>query len=325
MQMNFIMAIPVLFIWILVMMLPIFIGVYVYRDAKTRGMNAVLWALVAALAPSLIGLIIYLLVRGSYSNLRCPQCGTSVQEQYVICPQCGAKIRPSCPNCAMPVEPDWKVCPRCTQPLPEVQEDIVVPVRPKDKGLWKVLAIILVIPVVLILVLGLSFSAVSGGGSSSMREITTDEYFADEEVPESTKAYVREWLDTIPKETNHAYALRYTHRFDPESDSKDYYYLIYIPGGGEASQRGFGVSAGLFGSTLKLKLTDPSGQDGLYCMMTTSKKNAPQLRVTIDDKRLEDEVTVVEFNPTLYTIATEQEREILKEAAGDLYVTEIVP
>ena len=39
-----------------------------------------------------------------------------------------------------------------------------------------------------------------------------------------------------------------------------------------------------------------------------------------DGKRLEDEVTVVDFNPTLYTIASESDYGALKGASGDLYV-----
>ena len=318
-----IVAIPLFILMIVVVMLPLLIGVYVYRDAKRRGMNAALWTLIAILAPSLIGFIIYLLVRGNYSNLKCPRCDATVTEQYVVCPKCGAKLKPSCPNCSTPVEPDWTVCPKCAQPLPTVQEDIIAPVQPKDKTLWKILAAIVIIPVVLILVLGLSFSAVSGGGSSSMRETTFDEYYADQEIPESTKEYVREWLDGLELRSDHVYALRYTHRFDPESETKDYYYLIYVPGGGGVDRRGFGYSTGLFSTTFKLELEGTSGQDGLYCAMTTSKKTAPQLRVTLDGKRLEDEITVVDFNPTLYTIASESDYSMLTSAAGDLYVEQL--
>ena len=303
--------------------LPIFVGVYVYRDAKRRNMNALLWTIIAILAPSLIGFIIYLLVRGNYSNLKCPRCDATVTEQYVVCPKCGAKLKPSCPNCSTPVELDWAVCPKCAQQLPTVQDDIVIPVQPKDKTLWKILAAIVIIPVVLILVLGLSFSAVSGGGSSSMREVSFDEYYADQEIPESTKEFIREWLDGLEPRTDHIYALRYTHRFDPESETKDYYYLIYVPGGGGVDRRGFGYSAGLFSTTFKLELEGASGRDGLYCAMTTSKKAAPQLRVTLDGKRLEDEVTVVDFNPTLYTIASESDYSMLTGFAGDLYVEQL--
>ena len=221
---KFVIAIPLFILMLIIALLPLLIGVYVYRDARRRGMNAALWTLIAILAPSLIGFIIYLLVRGNYSNLKCPRCDTRVTEQYVVCPKCGAKLKPGCPNCSAPVESDWMVCPKCAQPLPDVQEDIVTPVRPKDKTLWKILAVIIIVPVVLLLVLGLSFSAASGGGSSSMREVTFDEYFADQELPESTKEYVREWLDGLVTRTDHVYALRYTHRFDPESKTKDYYY-----------------------------------------------------------------------------------------------------
>lgn len=317
---KIVVAFPLFILMIIVALLPLLIGVYVYRDAKRRGMNAALWTLIAILAPSLIGFIIYLLVRGNYSNLKCPRCDTTVTEQFVVCPKCGAKLKPSCPYCSTPVEPDWTVCPKCAQPLPNVKEDIVTPVQPKDKTLWKILAAIIIIPVVLLLVLGLSFSAVSGGGASSLREVSFDEYYADQEIPENTKEYVREWLGGLETRTDHVYALRYTHHIDPESKTKDYYYLIYVPGGGDVDRRGFGYSTGLFSTTFKLELEGSKNYDGLYCAMTTSKKAAPQLRVTLDGKRLEDEITVVDFNPTLYTIASESDYSSLKAASGELYV-----
>ena len=61
-----------------------------------------------------------------------------------------------------------------------------------------------------------------------MREVSFDEYYADQEIPESTKEFIREWLDGLEPRTDHVYALRYTHRFDPKSETKDYYYLIYV-------------------------------------------------------------------------------------------------
>lgn len=321
---NIVMVFPLLIVMSFVIFVPLLVGVYVYRDARRRGMNAPLWTIIAILAPSLIGFIIYLLVRGSYSNLRCPRCDTPVGEQFVVCPSCGAKLRPVCLNCSAPVEPDWKVCPRCAQPLPEVQEDIVTPVRPRDKTLWKILAAIIIIPVVLLLVLGIAFYRASGGGSSSLRETTFDEYFQDQEVPEATKEYVREWLDGLypPPDINHVYALMYERTYEPErSDGRnDYYYLIYVPGGGEAGRRGFGYSSGLFSDSLKLELSNLSGQDGLYCMATTSKKGGPKLKITLDDRKLDAVVTEVDFNPTLFTIASEYDFSTLTNAAGDLYV-----
>ena len=43
----------------IIIIIPVMIGVYVYRDAARRGMNAVLWTLVAVLAPALVGFIVY--------------------------------------------------------------------------------------------------------------------------------------------------------------------------------------------------------------------------------------------------------------------------
>lgn len=47
--------------------IPLVVGILVYRDAdKREDCNPWLWALIAALAPSFVGLIIYLIIRGDY-------------------------------------------------------------------------------------------------------------------------------------------------------------------------------------------------------------------------------------------------------------------
>lgn len=51
----------------LVFGIPILVGFLVYRDANKRvDCNPWLWALIAALVPSFIGLIIYAIIRGDY-------------------------------------------------------------------------------------------------------------------------------------------------------------------------------------------------------------------------------------------------------------------
>ena len=52
------MIIPI-FLLALMVALHIAIGVYVYRDAKSRSMSAGLWTLIAIFTPGFIGLIIY--------------------------------------------------------------------------------------------------------------------------------------------------------------------------------------------------------------------------------------------------------------------------
>ena len=69
---------------LLLMVIPMIVGTYVYQDSKKRGMNALLWTLVARLVPALIGFVIYLLARVEYSDERCPRCETTVRERYVV-------------------------------------------------------------------------------------------------------------------------------------------------------------------------------------------------------------------------------------------------
>ena len=53
-----------LLIFVFCIALPLIIGILVYRDARNQLMSApLLWAILAALAPSFIGLIVYLVVR----------------------------------------------------------------------------------------------------------------------------------------------------------------------------------------------------------------------------------------------------------------------
>jgi hypothetical protein len=46
-----------------VILIPILLGVFVYRDAKAHDLDPLLWTLVAIFAPGFIGLIVYLAVR----------------------------------------------------------------------------------------------------------------------------------------------------------------------------------------------------------------------------------------------------------------------
>ncbi|MDM8237944.1 zinc-ribbon domain-containing protein [Pseudoflavonifractor phocaeensis] len=199
---------------------PILVGVYVFRDASRRGMNAALWTLIAVLVPILVGFIIYLLVRGNYPDLKCPQCGTPVRESYVSCPQCGTRLKASCPSCSAPVEPDWKVCPRCASPLSQDSSNIQTPVRKKDRGLGVVLAVVILVPLGLLLFALLSFSAISSSsGGAGVSTLFTDEYLAMTNNPE-----IKAWLESCGDDDNTAYVLRH------QISDTDLEYLIYMPG-----------------------------------------------------------------------------------------------
>ena len=71
---------PVLLVMLLMLALAICVAVFVYKDAVSRGMPGILWAAVALLVPGLVGLLIYLVVRGNYSALRCAACGQAAPD-----------------------------------------------------------------------------------------------------------------------------------------------------------------------------------------------------------------------------------------------------
>lgn len=296
-----------LVVLIALLTIPVLTGVYVYRDAKRRGMNPVLWTLIAVAAPALIGFIIYLLVRGNYPDLQCPQCAAPVAEHYVVCPHCGAKLRPACPSCSYPVEPDWKVCPKCATPLEGVELHYTPPQRQQDRSLRKILVAIIVVPVALIAlaVLGLSMFEPSVG-SATLREVTLEEYDQKQES-EAVRQAVHQWLDSLELRSDRAYALRYDYS-NELGPGQEHYYLFYIPAGGQSPFTGFGVNSGLFGTRLTLDLTRTGDSGSLYCAVVSGRR-PPAPHVTLDGKRIRCEVQAVDYNPTLFFIEPNYARE----------------
>lgn len=161
MSANFV-AIPVLLVLLVVGLgMPVAIGVYVYRDAKRRGMDATLWTLIAVLAPTLIGFVVYLIARSKYPLYVCPKCGMPVEGGFTVCSQCGERLADACQTCGKPVRPEWKVCPQCGAMLPENRTG-ATPARRSDRGLLIVVLCIVLVPLLLI-ILGLVAFSVPGG------------------------------------------------------------------------------------------------------------------------------------------------------------------
>ena len=239
-------------------------------------------------------------------------------ETYVVCPKCGAKLRPSCPNCKAPVEPDWKVCPRCTTPLPEIQTDIQTPVRPKDRTGWKILLVILLVPLLLILFAIFGLMGLRAGGSVSMQELSRDEYYAEMKglSQEGAVEKVQEWLDGLNQEGTSAHALRYDYY---NGSDTEYYFLVYVPGGGNSSHSGLSQSTSIFGTTVKLELEE-TGNDGTLFSILSTAENAPNLKITLDGKRIPCNVDTVDFNPNVYYIVPQYDE--LDPDAADFFMPE---
>jgi hypothetical protein len=89
---------------------------YVWGDARRRGMNHVLWTLLAIFIPNAIGIILYFILRDPVA-VPCPGCGTPAKKGHAYCSGCGAPVRTACPSCRQPVETGWRNCARCGAPL----------------------------------------------------------------------------------------------------------------------------------------------------------------------------------------------------------------
>lgn len=106
--------------------------IYVFVDAYRRGSKIfVLWGILSLIP--LVGLLFYLVLRpNSYASDReeqdldmalrerqlaeygtCPQCGTTIYKDFVVCPVCNTQVRNVCPSCKKPLDAHWKVCPYC--------------------------------------------------------------------------------------------------------------------------------------------------------------------------------------------------------------------
>lgn len=265
--------------------IPLLIGVYVYRDAARRGMNAALWTVVAVLAPAFTGLIVYLLARGAAPALKCPQCGAAVTDAYAVCPACGARLRAVCPGCGTPVEPGWKVCPRCAAPLPQTPApDVHPPERQPDRALRRVLLAALLIPAALIIAFVLSFGAFSASGASvsGVTSLPAEEYLAETGDRETAA-----WLDGCGSEPGTAHVLRY-------SDGAGTQFLIYAPGLGALPQVRISQGGGLFGRTVRLDIQRGGGDGGRTLLLVTAGESAPpRLALTLNDSSLACELTDV--------------------------------
>ena len=68
-----------------------------YKDAKKRGEDAIIWAIII-LFGGLIGILIWLAIRPPIGGKkttpkrRCPNCGRGIPFNSVICPYCGKRF-----------------------------------------------------------------------------------------------------------------------------------------------------------------------------------------------------------------------------------------
>lgn len=85
--------VPICLVVMFSSMLAVFIsiGVWTYKDAKNRGLNAVLWTIIVLLIPNMLGLILYILVGRKEKLAVCPNCNGSIQVSSKYCNNCGSE------------------------------------------------------------------------------------------------------------------------------------------------------------------------------------------------------------------------------------------
>ena len=193
------------FLILIFLVIPVLICVFVYRDARSRGMNAALWTIVVLFAPLFVGLIVYLIVREGTSAARCPGCGERVAEDFAVCPQCGMRLQGQCPNCGFFVQPQWRACPKCATPLePSARPS---PVRKKDRSLRVVLICLILVPLLLAggVILSLYLFNTPSGSSLSLSYGGIDrESYAGNTV-------VTDWLEKCDETGDGIYLLSYSY------------------------------------------------------------------------------------------------------------------
>lgn len=77
---------------LLVVMTMVGLGIWTYRDAKSRGLEAGMWTLIVVLIPNFIGLLLYFLIGRKQQQTICPSCGSKTQQGKPYCSSCGAAI-----------------------------------------------------------------------------------------------------------------------------------------------------------------------------------------------------------------------------------------
>lgn len=186
--------------------LPVAIGMYVYDDAKRRKMNGVLWTLLSVFAPGFIGLIIYLIVRADHSVLNCPKCGKNISENFSVCPECGFSLKNRrCPTCGRIVERDWNVCPTCANEIPEDMKLKKIAKPRKDKGMKRILLLVILIPVFLCLLI------IAGILMFSAEDVHVESFYATHVSPEEvycSEIDIDKWISDCDKKGEGVYALK---------------------------------------------------------------------------------------------------------------------
>ncbi len=94
---------------------------YINQDAGRRGMNRLIWTLIAILVPNGLGIVLYFVLRKP-RTATCSQCDAELEPGFSFCPRCRNRLQPACPHCQRSVAPGDKFCPYCGDRLEQAAD-----------------------------------------------------------------------------------------------------------------------------------------------------------------------------------------------------------
>lgn len=72
----------------------VFLCVWIYRDAKSRGQSGLVWILISLFSSPIIGLLAYLLAGRKDAQVSCRSCGWMISQNARFCERCGTEQPP---------------------------------------------------------------------------------------------------------------------------------------------------------------------------------------------------------------------------------------
>ena len=52
-----------------------------------------------------------------HDDTKCPSCGATIANDWIVCPHCQERLRRDCPQCGKTIKAGWKSCPFCATPI----------------------------------------------------------------------------------------------------------------------------------------------------------------------------------------------------------------
>jgi len=181
--------------------------------------------------------------------------------------------------------------------LSEQNNDFVAPIRKKDANLARILVLAAAVPVLMGIVGMIAPTLTTSDGMGS-KLLHVEDY---QDNPE-----VSAWLNKCNEDTSKTYALRYKIEND---NRKETYFLVYRPTENGFYSTNFSMETGRFNTHYyDVKYSEnhsPSlvTQELIYLYSYNSGylySNYATLRVFVDDKQIDCEITDVDYNPGRY-------------------------